>query len=789
MGFRASQLESIQKMLGDEEFKRIMIINQSSSHTQLGKRVAEIDTEEFHFAIVFLSKVKSNAALFSKFLHILNMYKRDRISTIKMYTNAKDLFSSVPDLFADFQQFLPDPTLGISSTIASRNTKSTASPEESAFFQRVQSVVGSEQVYSEFLRVLNLYNQGVIKKEVLVDRVSHFISKSPDLFQWFCSFVDFKPPKKQVISAYKSSDANIWKVEGSYRLVPRSERKPCSGRDDLSNSVLNDLWVSHPTWKNESFSICPKSIHEELLHKAEDERFELDMKLLTNQVAVKMLKSALDEIKDLSEVQIKRFVFKQEDLPTTLYKKAIKLIYEEPKHEEMSANVLKMPSVAIPVILYRLEYKYEELTRFKQQNDRYWRDTFATNFWKSLDHQGNQSNNFKNNDKKIVNPKYIIQEARENHASKHRQLQNTNIPLLQEELILEFQDLEVLKILLYAMTLHKNTLSSGDYKKYDLWLKSFIFPIFNLGFVGNSDNDAVDASDIQVQFSRTFGKFNASCIVPSAVFVSMKLINLLYARLLDLKTINKRKKPNLVLNKVAIERNYKCLPHPYADMANDRFQTLINHSLQFVQAFQDQNTFDEHCLNCFGLDGYKLTTINQILQAISKSLIAIDSVPVVEFARNCDMDLATVKDELMNIMPDEVLFKLDFEDEKRKIQFQLLDDENDAVANEKWDGYVDKFLNATNTLPIDIPTHQNIKEPVIYEVELKNGKSYKFTINPKIFDVVDDKNSVLLSIGQIIDKVEGIQEFTIEMEKLHETLGGSNDIQKDEMWFNMEEML
>lgn len=48
----------------------------------------------------------------------------------------------------------------------------------------------------------------------------------------------------------------------------------CSGRDDLCNSVLNDQWVSHPTWASEEagFVSHKKNQFEEALHKCEEER-------------------------------------------------------------------------------------------------------------------------------------------------------------------------------------------------------------------------------------------------------------------------------------------------------------------------------------------------------------------------------------------------------------------------------------------------------------------------------------------------------------------------------------
>jgi paired amphipathic helix protein Sin3a len=48
----------------------------------------------------------------------------------------------------------------------------------------------------------------------------------------------------------------------------------CTGRDDLCKEVLNDQYVSHPTWASEDggFIASKKNIYEESLHRVEEER-------------------------------------------------------------------------------------------------------------------------------------------------------------------------------------------------------------------------------------------------------------------------------------------------------------------------------------------------------------------------------------------------------------------------------------------------------------------------------------------------------------------------------------
>ena len=66
---------------------------------------------------------------------------------------------------------------------------------------------------------------------------------------------------------------------GNYRLLPESFQQPkCSGRDELCQSVLNDQWVSFPTWASEddtTGTTTKRNTYSEYIHKVEDERFEV----------------------------------------------------------------------------------------------------------------------------------------------------------------------------------------------------------------------------------------------------------------------------------------------------------------------------------------------------------------------------------------------------------------------------------------------------------------------------------------------------------------------------------
>jgi hypothetical protein len=86
------------------------------------------------------------------------------------------------------------------------------------------------------------------------------------------------------IQSFPDELADIVFVDGEVKandllfLQLQERQKTCSGRDELCNSVLNDEWASHPTWASEDsgFIAHKKNLHEEGLHRIEEERHDYD---------------------------------------------------------------------------------------------------------------------------------------------------------------------------------------------------------------------------------------------------------------------------------------------------------------------------------------------------------------------------------------------------------------------------------------------------------------------------------------------------------------------------------
>jgi paired amphipathic helix protein Sin3a len=188
-------------------------------------------------------------------------------------------------------------------------------------------------------------------------------------------------------------------------------RLATSGRDQLARSVLNDEWVSHPTWASEEagFVAHKKNSFEEVIHRCEDERHEYQIQLegLARTIAIlEPLATRLNEMspEERSGLRLRPDLGGQS---RWIYVRTLKKVYGKDAGTEVYQALQDAPAVAVPVILARLKQKNEEWRRAQREWSHTWRQVDARNFYKSLDHTGI---NFKQNDKKTITTRAFVVE-------------------------------------------------------------------------------------------------------------------------------------------------------------------------------------------------------------------------------------------------------------------------------------------------------------------------------------------------------------------------------------------
>ncbi|XP_075988190.1 SIN3 transcription regulator family member A isoform X2 [Anticarsia gemmatalis] len=204
----------------------------------------------------------------------------------------------------------------------------------------------------------------------------------------------------------------------SYCALPRdAAARKCSGRTPLCKEVLNDTWVSFPTWSEDStFVTSRKTQYEEYIYRCEDERFELDVVIETNASTIRVLEGVAKKLSRMSPEDAARYRLDEclGGASPTVQARALRRIYGD-KAVDIIAGLKKNPVVAVPVVLRRLKAKEEEWREAQKGFNKQWREQNEKYYLKSLDHQGI---NFKQNDLKAMRSKTLFNEVESAYAAR-----------------------------------------------------------------------------------------------------------------------------------------------------------------------------------------------------------------------------------------------------------------------------------------------------------------------------------------------------------------------------------
>ncbi|KAJ6129558.1 hypothetical protein N7512_002338 [Penicillium capsulatum] len=274
----------------------------------------------------------------------------------------------------------------------------TPSQEEIAFFDRVKKFIANKQIFSDFLKLCNLYTNDLIDRFVLVKRAEGFIGSNAELMSWFKRFMNVDEPEDKIIDPKPKTEAGMVNLAHcrslgpSYRLLPKRERqKACSGRDQLCHEVLNDEWASHPTWASEDsgFVAHRKNQYEDALHRIEEDRHDYDHHIEACTRTIQLIEPICQQFLHMSEVERANF-----KLPPGLggqseaiYQRVVKKVYDRQRGEKVIRDMFERPCQVLPVVLYRLKQKLEEWKACQREWDKVWREQMQRAYWRSLDHQ------------------------------------------------------------------------------------------------------------------------------------------------------------------------------------------------------------------------------------------------------------------------------------------------------------------------------------------------------------------------------------------------------------------
>ncbi|CAG9766340.1 unnamed protein product [Ceutorhynchus assimilis] len=366
-----------------------------------------------------------------------------------------------------------------------------------AFFDKVHKALKSQEGYNMFLRCLVLFNQEIISKTELLQLVSPSLGKYPELLKFFREFVNQhvgagetepvqynlqrseRPPGGEHVLEIDFSTAK--RLGASYCLTPKAqEGLMCSGRTQLCKEVLNDQWVSFPTWSEDStFVSSRKTQYEEYMYRCEDERFELDVVIETNASTIRVLEAVNKKMSRMSQEELNKF--KLDDglggTSHTLHQRALKRIYGE-RAPEIIEGLKKNPYTAVPVILKRLKLKEDEWREAQKGFNKIWREQNEKYYLKSLDHTGI---NFKQTDLKAIRSKSLFNEIESIFDDRHEQTEEGADPPTGPHIVVPYREKSILDDAANLLIHHvkrQTGIQKGEKRKIKQLLRHFLPDLF-----------------------------------------------------------------------------------------------------------------------------------------------------------------------------------------------------------------------------------------------------------------------------------------------------------------------
>lgn len=281
----------------------------------------------------------------------------------------------------------------------------------------------------------------------------------------------------------------------------QERQKTCSGRDELCNSVLNDEWASHPTWASEDsgFIAHKKNLHEEGLHRIEEERHDYDYNIEACSRTIQLLEPLAQQLRRLSDQE--QVAYK---LPPglggqseTIYRRIIMKIYGREKGQDVIQQLHLRPYQVIPVILNRLKERLETWKLAQREWEKVWREQTQRMFWKSLDHQ---FVNTRQTDKRAVQLKTLTSEIAMKHEEMKRE--ERQIPGLMHKPQLQYtlEDTDVILDLSHLLLVYVDQTMSTDTPRLLPFIKEFIPLFFGLDsdWFNSQINARLSATDTPV---------------------------------------------------------------------------------------------------------------------------------------------------------------------------------------------------------------------------------------------------------------------------------------------------
>lgn len=300
--------------------------------------------------------------------------------------------------------------------------------KELILFESIKKYLNDTEVWHEFLRVLELYNQTIIDFKTLVDRVSVYIGDNDELLDDFKGFVGYDVKKDGLVEdevweiknldvrEREKVDASIIEREygPSYKRLPKCEIDlACSGRDELCWSVLNDEYFGAAKFGTESGGPGHRKTNfEEVIAMTEGERAHFSYWSESISRTIGHLESLQTRIDSMDEKERLNFQLGENlgGISPSIYNRTLKKVYEGKYLNQIFPLLRDYPANSVSIVLKRLKELELSWKSAESQWNLIWREVERKNYYKAQDHQ---VLSFKSNEKSLIKGNQFIKEIEE----------------------------------------------------------------------------------------------------------------------------------------------------------------------------------------------------------------------------------------------------------------------------------------------------------------------------------------------------------------------------------------
>ncbi|KAI9489235.1 hypothetical protein BDB00DRAFT_844464 [Zychaea mexicana] len=164
----------------------------------------------FHFISLVKTRYAEKSEVYQKFTQLLESYSCKKISLGMIHDEVRSLFANDSQLLAEFNKFMPLPAQSVAlgrrlsndrESVASQHSKKhkvyrgdkkiPVGWEHSPLFARIKKLLGNDTTYSDFVKLVGLFNQGALDLGTTVRVSSEYLKSDVELLKEFKALVGY----------------------------------------------------------------------------------------------------------------------------------------------------------------------------------------------------------------------------------------------------------------------------------------------------------------------------------------------------------------------------------------------------------------------------------------------------------------------------------------------------------------------------------------------------------------------------------------------------------------------